>query len=138
MQKLASFPGLPTVKFLITCSMQNQRGEAGPFYYVNDVSVDLGRQRGGGVLIGLFLEFLSQALEFQIFTKTKNIPLLVQDREHMHNQGPLPSSVYIPRYIDIDVIHIIKWTRPNSPSIAFAYCKRSKTGWWEGLGMRLC
>ena len=28
-----------------------------------------------------------------------------------------------------------KWTRP-SPSI-FAYCKRSKTGQWEGLGMSL-
>ena len=29
-----------------------------------------------------------------------------------------------------------KWTRP-SPSV-FAYCKRSKTGRWEGLGTRLC
>ena len=37
--------------------------------------------------------------------------------------------------VDTDVIHMIRWTRP-SPSV-FAYCKRSKTGWWEGLGMRL-
>ena len=35
----------------------------------------------------------------------------------------------------LDVSRAIKWTRP-SPSV-FAYCKQSKTGWWEGLGMRL-
>ena len=46
--------------------------------------------------------------------------------------GPLPPSVYLG---DTDVIHVIKWTRP-SPSI-FAYCKRSETGRWEGLGTRL-
>ena len=49
--------------------------------------------------------------------------------------GPLPPSVYLHVGIDTDVIHVIKWTRP-SPSI-FAYCKRSKTGRWEGLGTRL-
>ena len=36
--------------------------------------------------------------------------------------------------VDTDVIHMIKWTRPF-PSV-FAYCKRSKTGRWEGLGTR--
>ena len=36
---------------------------------------------------------------------------------------------------ETDVTHVIKWTRP-SPSV-FAYCKLLKTGWWEGLGMRL-
>ena len=43
-------PGLPTVQFLIAiaCSMQKQRGRPGPFYHVNDISVYLGRQRGGG------------------------------------------------------------------------------------------
>ena len=30
---------------------------------------------------------------------------------------------------------LIKWTRP--PPTVFAYCKRSKTGQWEGLGTRL-
>ena len=34
------------------------------------------------------------------------------------------------------VIHVIKWTRPRSPSV-FAYCKRFKTGQWESLGTRL-
>ena len=43
-KRLASFPGLPTVQFLITCSMQKGGGRAGPFYHVNDVSVYLGRQ----------------------------------------------------------------------------------------------
>ena len=44
---IASFPGLPTVKFLIACSMQKNRGgRPGPFYHINDVSVYLGRQKG--------------------------------------------------------------------------------------------
>ena len=34
---IVSFPGLPTVQFLITCSMQKRRGRPGPFYHVNDV-----------------------------------------------------------------------------------------------------
>ena len=45
--KLASFPGLSTIQFLITCSMQKQR--PGPFYHVNDISVYVDRQRRGGV-----------------------------------------------------------------------------------------
>ena len=44
--------------------------------------------------------------------------------------GPLPPSL-----VYTDIIHMIKYTRP-SPSI-FAYCKRSKTGLWEDLGMSL-
>ena len=46
---VASFPGLPTVQFLIACSMQKRRGKAWYHYHVNDVSVYLGRQRGGRV-----------------------------------------------------------------------------------------
>ena len=37
--------------------------------------------------------------------------------------------------VDTDIIHVIKWTTP-SPSV-LAYCKRSKTGQWEGQGTRL-
>jgi len=40
---LASFPGLPTVQFLIACSVQKRRGKAGIIYHVIDVSVYLGR-----------------------------------------------------------------------------------------------
>ena len=47
-QGIASFPGLPTIQFLIACSMQKWRGRPCIFYYVNDISVYLGRQSGGG------------------------------------------------------------------------------------------
>ena len=64
-----------------------------------------------------YLVVLAQALEFQMFAKCKNVPLLVQNEECMHKMHsfdwPLPPPTYI--------IHMIKWTRP-SPSI-FAYCK---------------
>ena len=57
---LASFPGLPTVQFLITCSMQNGGGRPGIFYHVNDVSVFLGRLRGGGVAHAFFISNLER------------------------------------------------------------------------------
>ena len=45
---LASFPGLPTVQFLIACSMQKQRGKA--WYHLSrEWRQCLHRQRGGGV-----------------------------------------------------------------------------------------
>ena len=44
--QVASSPGLPTFQFL---SMPNWRGRPGPLHHVNDVSVYLGRQRGGEV-----------------------------------------------------------------------------------------
>ena len=47
------------------------------------------------------------------------------------NREPLASSVYLGRH---NVIYVKKRTRP-SPSV-FAYCKQSKTGWWESLGTR--
>ena len=53
---------------------------------------------------------------------------------HSFDWGPLPPpSVYLGRQ---NVVHVIKWTRP--PPSVFAYCRRSKTGLWEGLGMRRC
>ena len=58
---LASFPGLPTVQFLITCSMQKGRGRPGPFYPMNDVSVYQGRQRGEGSPIKRMRLFLHTA-----------------------------------------------------------------------------
>ena len=36
---LASFPGLPTIQFLIACSMRNRGGKPGIIYHMNDVSV---------------------------------------------------------------------------------------------------
>ena len=45
MALLALFPGLPTIQSLVVCKRGG--GRPGPFYHVNDVSVYLGRQRGG-------------------------------------------------------------------------------------------
>ena len=44
-----SFPGLPTVQFWSLAVCKNGGGRPGPFYDMNDVSVYLSRQRGGGV-----------------------------------------------------------------------------------------
>ena len=63
--------------------------------------------------------------------EAKNVSLLVQTKNMCANMFFWSES---PR-VDTDVIHVIKWSRP-SPSV-FAYCKRSKTGRWEGLGTRL-
>ena len=53
------FSGLPTVQFLIAFSMQKQRGKYtlsihNVLYHVNEISVYLGRQKGGGVPIESF------------------------------------------------------------------------------------
>ena len=63
--RVASFPGLPTVQFLITCSMQNRGGRSGLFYYVDDVSVYLGRQKGGGVTDRKYT-FCTRVLHFEL------------------------------------------------------------------------
>ena len=34
---IALFPGLPTVQFLMACSMRNGGGRPGPFFHVNDM-----------------------------------------------------------------------------------------------------
>ena len=55
-----------------------------------------------------------------------------------HKIGLLPSMVIHISVTTCDacaVDHVVRFTGP-SPS-AFAYCKQSKTGGWEGLGMRL-
>ena len=61
--KTASFRGLPTIQFLITCSMQKLRGKV--FYDVNGINVSLSRQRVGEVQTTLrpFLVAAIQALE---------------------------------------------------------------------------
>ena len=111
-------------------------------YHVNDVSVNLGRQREGGVprrkneLEG-WSWFLPQALKFWTFTKWKAYRSWLKTK---NASGKCVLSISDPSpplstKVDTDVIHMINDTRP-SPSI-FAYCKQSKTGQWEGLGTRL-
>ena len=41
MNYLALFPGLPTIQFLIACSIQKLRGKVSIIYGVNDVNVYL-------------------------------------------------------------------------------------------------
>ena len=140
---LASFPGLPTIQFLITCNMQKQRGRPGIIYHVNDVSVYLGRQRGGkGSLIermhfaGAFFVFNQERYAF-CFANVQNSSAWgrnykIRPLAHSFDGGPLPPSVHLGRHWRHSCD---KWYSPF-PSV-FAYCKQSKTGRWEGLGMRL-
>ena len=67
--------------------------------------------------------------------EVKSVLLLVQNEELVREMRPF-DQWSLPPSVDTDVIHVINDTRP-SPSI-FAYCKRSKTGRWEGLGTKLC
>ena len=121
---IALFPGLPTVHFLIACSMQ--KNGPGPFYHVNDVRVYLGRQRRGGVpnqkntFVHVFFVFRFANVR-KSSTWGRNYKIRPQAR--LFGGGSLPHSV------DTDVTHVIKWTR--TPSSIFAYCKRSKN-WTEG------
>ena len=76
-------------------------------------------------------------LEFQMFVKLKSCHLLNRTKNTCVKHALLfegPSSP-LSTEVDIDVTNVINGTRP-SPSI-FTFCRRSKTGQWEGLGMRL-
>ena len=88
-ETITSFQGLPIVQFLITCSMQKQRGRAGPFYHVNDVSVDLGRRRWGEVPdqkneVEAISVLITGVLSIR---KVKNILLLVLSKECLRENG---------------------------------------------------
>ena len=134
---VASFPGLPTVQFLIACSIQKRRGKA---WSILSCFVYVGRQREGEgspiekTSLMPYVVVSAPSAGVLSIREAKNVPLLFQSKERVHkmhsfNRGSLPPSVYLGRQ------NVIKWTRP-SPSI-FAYCKQSKTGRWEGLGTRL-
>ena len=56
----------------------------------------------------------------------------IRPQARSFDEGPLPP---LSTQVDTDVIHVIKHTRPSLS--VFAYCKRSKTGRWVGLGTRL-
>ena len=45
---MASFPGLPTIQFLLTYSHKNKGERFAPLIHVNDVNVYPGTQRGEG------------------------------------------------------------------------------------------
>ena len=70
----------------------------------------------------------------------KNVPLLVQNEERVHEMHSFDGGSPPPplsTQADTDIIHVIKWTRPL-PSV-FAYCQQSKTGrCWERGYILLC
>ena len=123
---LSSLVSRPFHQLVIACmqngACKNGGGWPGQFYHVNDISVYLGRQRGGGVP--------GQRTSFGAFLKRRT-----REQNAHFQRGTPPPSVYLGRHWLIHMIHMIKWTRP-SPSV-FAYCKWSKTGRWEGLWTRL-
>ena len=109
MQLLVLASLIPTIQFLIACSMQKQRGRPGPFYHMNDVSVYLGRQRGGEgfpierTSLRPYLVVSAPSTGVSNVCEVKNVPLLVQNEErvremHSFDRGPLPASVYLGRH----------------------------------------
>ena len=97
---LASFPGLPTVQFLIVCSMQNKGGRPGSISHANDVSVYQGRQRGGEEFLierthfGHVLSFEPRAVCFSL----QNLKLQDQASSLFFQWGTLRASVYLGRH----------------------------------------
>ena len=106
---------------------------------MNDVSVYLGRHKEEESPIKIMpsahmLFVLNQEQYVFHFANVQNSSIWgrnykIRPHAHSFDGGPLYTQE------DTDIIHLIKWTKP-SPSV-FAYCKWSKTGRWEGLGMRL-
>ena len=94
---LASFPGLPTVQFLIACSMQKWRGKPGPFYHVNDVSVYLRREGEESSIertsLGPYLVVTASGAGVSNICEAKNVPLLVQNEESMHKMRMIPPLI---------------------------------------------
>ena len=129
---LALFPGLPNVQFWLLAVCKNGWGRPGPFYHMNDISIYLGRQRGGGIL-----KFLPKHWSFERSQSEKCTAPCSRLRTHNYvkyiiliRDSSTPSVCYGRHWCH----SLDTWTRP-SPSI-IAYSKWSKTGLWEGLGTR--
>ena len=134
--ELASFPGLPTVQFLIACSMQKRRGKAWSILSHEWCQCLTRYIEGGGVphrrmnLRPYFVVFapsarvsnVREAKMYRFWFKTKYVC--------MKCVLLMAPSVYLCRH----------WRHSRDkmdqafPSV-FAYCKQA--GWWEGLGRRL-
>ena len=102
--RLASFPGLPTIQFFDRLQYaKTGGGRPGPFYYVNNVSVYLGRQRGGGVprrnneLDALSCSFCPKHWSFECLQSGKHTALGSKRRTRTENVpfwSGTPLSVY--------------------------------------------
>ena len=107
MHWLASFPGLPTIQFLITCSIYAKlEGEGvSTFITLSDINVYLGRQRGGGEegIWGFFMQCRSLCWSSECSQSEKVATCGTGQRTHVWNalfySRTLPySSVYLGRY----------------------------------------
>ena len=129
---IASFPGLPSIEFWSLSVYKNERGRPSLFCHMNNISVYLGRQRGEGSPIGRM-----SLRPYRSFKRSRSkactTPGSRQRACAWNTFFPLETPPPLSTLLDTDVIHVIKWTR----SSVFAYCKRSKTEQWEGLGTRL-
>ena len=77
----------PPSIFLIGCNMQNRGETPCPFYDVTDISVYLGRYKGGGVphrrtRLRSFLVVSVPSTGDSNICKAKNIPLQIQNEQH--------------------------------------------------------
>ena len=126
---IASFPGLPTVQFLIAYSVQKWRGKTWSILSHERCQY---LPRGGRVphrknkLEALSCSFCPKHWSFQSSQSEK--------RTLLKAKNPCAKCVILignpsPPLVDTDVTRVIKWTRPFPAT--FAYCKQSKTGCWE-------
>ena len=136
-------PSPPIIHFLITCTVQEQRGKA----WFNLLCewcqcLHLGRQRGWGALTkrrnwNPFLIASVQTLDFQTIMKwllaAGCLGWTVLKIMYSFNPAPVPSSVYLGRHW----LHSHDKVSLPSPSF-FGYCKQWKTGQWRVLANPAC
>ena len=106
----------PSHRSVFDRSTQNGGGRPDPFYHMNDISVYLGRQRGG-VVPDWKNAFHASVLHFSLNQEWHIFAL-----QTFKTPG-----------LGVENCKI----RPAMAPPPFAYCKRWKTGRWEALGMRL-
>ena len=147
----------PPSSFCSLAVCKNGGERPGIIYHVNDVSVYLGRQRGGGVprrkneLEAWSCSFCPYARVSNI-CQVKSVPILVKNKQRVHemrpfDQWPLPPSVYLGRHwrpsrdksyqafpLRICILQAIKnWTvgRPgNEASTATLSQEKWERVWW--------
>ena len=109
LQMIALFPSLPTVQFLIVCSMQKQKGgRRGPLYYVNDISRQTERGEGSLVKRTSLRPFLVVSVpntSFERLLSKKRTTPCSKRRTHVRNTIGDPSPL-LSTQVDTDVIHI--------------------------------
>ena len=107
-QNLALFPGLPTIQFLIACSIQKRRGKDWSILSRDGHQcLPIGRQRGGGSPIerrhafcACVLRFVPGAVYIFYFVNIQNSSAWgrnykIRSQARSFNGGPLPPSVYL-------------------------------------------